>query len=252
MVVALSEGKKTVATLRKAFNDARPFDLCILDIRMPEIGGCDVAREVRNLKSELKALPLLALSSQMDHHAGNCEDAGFNGFLSKPVRRRNLYLMLERLLGVKKNESEDGREVRLKIATQYSVQEDIKHSVRVLLAEDNVISQTFAEAVLTKAGYKVEIANNGKEAVDKYTASPESFDLIFMDIQMPVMDGIAATLAIRNKGFNTVPIIALTANAMKGDRERCLEAGMNDYTTKPVKREIVYKMSEKWIFNRDV
>ncbi|MEA3386659.1 MAG: response regulator, partial [Thermodesulfobacteriota bacterium] len=125
---------------------------------------------------------------------------------------------------------------------------------------------------LTKAGYQVEVANNGKETVEKYTASPEDFDLIFMDIQMPEMDGLAATREIRkheeqlkaqssrqkmellptnfqlSARSERIPIVAMTAHAMKGDREKCIEAGMDDYITKPIKRELVFEVLEKWVF----
>ena len=112
------------------------------------------------------------------------------------------------------------------------------------------MNQKLAKMMLTKAGYQVEVANNGQEAVEKYTKAPEAFDLIFMDVQMPQLDGIKATKAIRKKGFNTIPIVAMTAHAMKGDREMCLEAGMDDYITKPVKRELVFEMLEKWVLNK--
>ncbi|RLB87900.1 MAG: hybrid sensor histidine kinase/response regulator, partial [Deltaproteobacteria bacterium] len=133
----------------------------------------------------------------------------------------------------------------------------LKHSVRILLAEDNPVNQKLARMMLTKAGYHVETANNSKEAVEKYTAAADNYDLIFMDVQMPEMDGMEATGAIRDwenklkaKGSNRskrVPIIAMTANALKGDREKCLEAGMDDYIAKPIKREIVFEMVEKWV-----
>jgi CheY-like chemotaxis protein len=104
--------------------------------------------------------------------------------------------------------------------------------------------------VLTKAGYQVEVANNGREAVDTYTRAPEAFDLIFMDVQMPQTDGMTATRTIRDKGFGRVPIVAMTAHAMKGDREKCLDAGMDDYIPKPVKRELLFEMLEKWVFKK--
>jgi CheY-like chemotaxis protein len=126
----------------------------------------------------------------------------------------------------------------------------MKHSVNILVAEDNPVNQKLAKLMLTKAGYKVEVVNDGKEAVEKFTSSPEEFDLIFMDIQMPKMDGMVATRIIREKGFNTIPIAAMTAHAMKGDREKCLDAGMDDYITKPIKRELVFEILEKWVFKR--
>jgi two-component system sensor histidine kinase/response regulator len=92
------------------------------------------------------------------------------------------------------------------------------------------------------------VAGNGKEAVEKYMANPSDFDLIFMDVQMPEMDGLEATRAIRVKGFDSIPIIAMTAHVMKGDRQRCFEVGMDDYISKPIKREIVFEVLEKWVF----
>ena len=127
----------------------------------------------------------------------------------------------------------------------------MKRSVRILLAEDNPVNQKLAKMMLTKAGYQVELANNGQEAVEKYTASPENFDLIFMDVQMPVMDGMEATKTIREKGFDTIPIVALTAHAMNGDKEKSFKAGMNDYITKPIKRELVFEILEKWVFKKE-
>jgi CheY-like chemotaxis protein len=117
------------------------------------------------------------------------------------------------------------------------------------------VNQKLAKLMLSKAGYQVDVAGTGREAVEKYTAAPGDYDLIFMDIQMPDMDGIEATCAIRefhqsagNGGAGHIPIVAMTAHAMKGDRERCIEAGMDDYTTKPIKRETVLNILEKWVF----
>jgi len=274
--VTLIKGEDVVPILQKAFEAENPFDLCISDIQMPGMDGYDVAKQIRNFKSSIRSIPLLALSSLMERDAKKCEEAGFDGFLSKPVRREKLYRILEKIIG-KKGESREqraGSEVK-QIATQYSVNEEMKHSVRILLAEDNPVNQKLAELVLTKGGYHVEVANNGKEAVEKYTQAPDEFDLIFMDIQMPEMDGLEATKEIRKLEMSLVtghsslakeksngkwqmtndgsvatriPIIAMTANAMKGDREICLEADMDDYMTKPIKRDLVFEMIKKWVF----
>ena len=246
-VVALTNGKDVLPALQKALEEQNHFNLCICDIQMPGISGYDVAKAIHGFKSGIEVFPLIALSSLMEREAKKCEEAGFDGFLSKPIRRKKLYKMLERLLGEKKD-----KELKPKIVTQYSVREDMKHSARILLAEDNLINQKLAKMMLTKAGYHVEVANNGQEAVEKYTTSPEDFDLIFMDVQMPEMDGIKATQTIREKGFDTIPIVAMTANAMKGDREICLKAGMVDYLAKPIKRELVFETLEKWVFNKNV
>ena len=102
--------------------------------------------------------------------------------------------------------------------------------------------------MLSKAGYTVQVAANGRLAVESYTQNPDQYDLILMDIQMPEMDGLEATRQIRQKGFTDIPIVAMTANAMKGDREKCLEAGMNDYISKPIKRELVFKILEERLY----
>ncbi|MBI5739820.1 MAG: response regulator [Nitrospirae bacterium] len=117
----------------------------------------------------------------------------------------------------------------------------------ILLAEDNPVNQKLMTTMLNKMGYRVEIANNGKEAVEKVAGSPGKFGLVFMDIQMPQMDGYEAAKTIRVRGFSDIPIVALTAHAMKGDRENCLDAGMNDYITKPVKKDSILEMMGKWI-----
>jgi len=250
-VVALTNGDAVVPTLQKALEGENPFDLLITDIQMPGMDGYEVAKQICDPKYQFPNIPLLALSSLMEEDAKKCEEAGFDGFLSKPIRRGMLYTMLERIMGEMEDEGEDGEVVREKIITQYSVREEMKRSVRILLAEDNPVNQKLAKMMLTKAGYQVELANNGQEAVEKYTASPENFDLIFMDVQMPVMDGMEATKVIRERGFDTIPIVALTAHAMNGDKEKSLKAGMNDYITKPIKRELVFEILEKWVFKKE-
>jgi PAS domain S-box-containing protein len=245
-VAGLTRAEEVVPTVKGALEESDPFDICILDIQM----GYDVARQIRNPQSRIPYIALLAYSSSTEADAAKkCLAAGFDGFLPKPVHRRKLLDMMERLVGSKKDDDEEKKPVS--IVTQHSMREEAKHSARILLAEDNPVNQKLAKMVLTKAGYQVKVANNGREAVETYTRAPEAFDLIFMDVQMPQMDGMKATRAIRDKGFKTVPIVAMTAHAMKGDREKCLEAGMDDYIPKPVKRELVFEMLEKWVFNKE-
>ena len=283
--IALTDGRKATAVLKNSLENEKAFDLCISDIRMPEMSGYEVARAIRNfehktsgLESAIKKLPLIALSSLMDRNAEKCEKAGFDGFLNKPVRREKLYQMLAISLGEKENKGEKQEQKNHRIITQYSVREKLKHSARILLAEDNPVNQKLAKMMLTKAGYQVEVADNGQQAVDKFTSAPDKYDLVFMDIQMPELDGLEATAAIRDLEANLagkndksnpeaagsqistrpehipgpIPIVAMTANAMKGDREICLEAGMNDYTTKPIKRDVVLGILDKWVFNKEV
>jgi signal transduction histidine kinase/DNA-binding response OmpR family regulator len=248
-VVSLTKPEETIPTLTSAVDASDPFDLAIVDIQMAEMSGYDIAREIRSSQSQIRGIALVALSSSMDRDAQRCLQAGFDGFLPTPVRRQKLWEMMERLLGEHEDQNE-GRK-RDSIITQHSLREEAKRSVRILLAEDNRVNQQLAKIMFTKAGYQVEVVDNGREATEKYTKSPENFDLIFMDIQMPEMDGIKATREIREKGFGTIPIVAMTADAMKGDREKCLEAGMDDYITKPIKRELVFEVIEKWVFGKE-
>ena len=266
--VALQYPKQTLPELQKALEEETPFDILLTDIQMPEISGYDLGEHVRCAEQPFSNVPLIALSSSMERDTKRCEKIGFDGFLSKPVHRDKLYRMMERIFAERRQE-QDGIN-KQKIMTQYTLREDMKHSVSILLAEDNPVNQKLATVMLTKAGYRVDVANDGDEAVNKYTTSPEDFDLILMDVQMPRMDGIEATQAIRdweNKrngtgtaseaetqvqkaGANKVPIIAVTAAAMKGDKERCFEAGMDDYISKPIRRDQVFEVLAKHVFSR--
>lgn len=248
--VALMNGNDVLPVLEKAVEGKEPFDLFLSDIQMPGMSGYEVARRIRDAGEIFAGISLIALSSLVERDAKKCESAGFDGFLSKPIMRDKLFQMIERVIGAKQEIKSEDPGTGRKIMTQYSLKEDIKASVRILLVEDNPVNQKLAGMMLSKAGYHVEIAGNGLEAVEKYAASPGDFDLIFMDVQMPVMDGMEATKAIRKKGFTDIPIVAMTAHAIKGYRDECLGAGMNDYVTKPIKRELVFEILEKYVFTK--
>jgi signal transduction histidine kinase/ActR/RegA family two-component response regulator len=163
-----------------------------------------------------------------------------NGYLwaeSEPGRGSTFHFTALLGKGVEKEEK--------KVISEYLNEKGIC-PIHVLLVEDNPVNQSLVRMMLTKAGYQVEVANNGREAVEKLTAGPDNFNLVFMDIQMPEIDGIEATKIIRDKGFERVPIVAMTAHAMKDVREKCLEAGMNDYISKPIRKEVIFEMIKKW------
>jgi len=265
-VQALKDGIEVVSTLEKALEANAPFDLCIADIRMPGMNGYEVAAAIRKAPMPLSDLPLLAFSSSVVRAAKRCQKAGFDGFLPKPVPRKKLFKMIEQLIGRKVVEGEEEKGKERPLVTQYSVREEMKRSVSILLAEDNPVNQKLASMMLKKAGYHVEIANNGKEAVEKYVDDPTAFHLIFMDIQMPEMDGMQAATKIRKlengktqPGNGSpdhheslhIPIIAMTANAMAGDREKCLNAGMDDYIPKPIKRELVFQVIDRFVLSKE-
>jgi two-component system sensor histidine kinase/response regulator len=250
---AVRRGDEVLPAAQRAIAAKDPFDICILDIQMPDMSGYEVSRQIRAQADEQVAkLLLLAFSSSVSRRIKMFKEAGFDGFLPKPIQRQTLLLMLRRLLGEAGEESDtDEPKAKGVVLTQHTLAEEAKHSVRLLLAEDNPMNQKLAQYMLTKAGYQLEMANNGREAVERFTADPERYDLIFMDVHMPEMDGLEATRVLRNRGYSGIPIVAMTADAMKEDREKCLEAGMNDYLSKPIKREDVFGMVTKWVLERE-
>jgi signal transduction histidine kinase/DNA-binding response OmpR family regulator len=252
-VISLGQGEHVMPTLEESLSAGNPFDACLLDLQLADLNSITLAEQIRtHTSSALATIPLVATSARMEREVAKCEAAGINGFLSKPIRRQKLVNMLERIVSEAQTKATGDRVSDAGIKTQYSVREELKQSVRVLLAEDNPINQKLVVLMLTKSGYDVEVAHNGQEAVDKYVTAPDTFDLIFMDVQMPEMDGLEAAETIRKfEGSSTagskIPIVAMTANAMKGDRDKCLAAGMDDYVTKPIKREIVFEVIDKYV-----
>ncbi len=246
-VVTLVEGEKAVPFIRENWERQTPFHLCILDTRMPGMNGYEVARRIRGLSAPISEMPLLAFAPANVKPSKMYRESGFDGLITKPVRGNKLLKAIDRLLQKKGTaddelvKEETGR-ASAAVSTRLK-----KKSGLILLAEDNPINQKLARYMLTKSGYRLELAVNGKEVVEKFIARPETFDLIFMDIQMPEMDGREATRVIREKGFSEIPIVAMTAECMKGDREKCMEAGMNDYIPKPLKRELVLDTMKKWL-----
>ncbi len=256
-VVAKSRIQDVIPTLQKDAKALKPYHLCIIDTIMLGPDGFDLARDIRNQTLPMARIALLAMASPLQGGAKECENAGFDGFISKPIRRPRLYQMVQQLIGEQALPEETSLDRQ--IMTQYSIREDMKRSVRILVAEDNPVNQQLVKVMLEKAGYQVTIAQNGIETVEKFIADPAQFDIILMDIQMPKMDGITATMEIRKwekdqsvaaNDRSPVPIIAVTANAMKEDRGKCLEIGMNDYLAKPIKREMVFEVIERWVLKQ--
>jgi len=245
-VISLDKGAEVLPALLAADEQGSPFDLCILDIHMPDLDGIEVARQIRGLNSASALLPLLAFTSSYSPGARNFKELGFDGYLSKPVHRDKLIRMLEQLLAERGQVEETaGKKENPPLAGTPT------QSIRILLAEDNPVNRKLATYLFTKGGHEVRAVNNGVKAVNVFTAAPDDFDIVFMDVQMPEMDGIEATRTIRARGFEKIPIIAMTAHALKGDREECLQAGMNDYISKPIRREAVFAMVKKWALKKN-
>ena len=215
--------------------DEQPIGLVLSDVNMPEMDGFMFARQVKD-QSALKHTPIILLTSANRSGDGaRCRELGIAAHLIKPARQSLLFDAIATSVGAgevdEKPSSDATSERRHELADQ---------QLRLLLAEDNATNQKFAVRALTKAGHSVLVANNGQEAVDAWAG--EEFDAVLMDIQMPVMDGYLATAEIRQReapsGRHT-PIIAMTAHAMKGDKEKCLAAGMDGYVTKPIKTKLM-------------
>ncbi|MCP5050653.1 MAG: response regulator, partial [bacterium] len=252
-VTALDDSDSAIPVLQEAAGQADPFQLGILDMLMPDVSGCDLARLIRGQDDPIGNLPLMAFSSSTERRARHYLECGFDGFLPKPIQRQAFLKMVGRLLAGDWKAKDAAQKGEKELVTRHTLIEDDKHSLHILLVEDNPVNQKLARFLLTKAGYQVEVVDDGQKALESYTAAANRYDMILMDVQMPVMDGIAATKEIRRwESENTgsasspVPIIAMTAEAMKGDRERCIDAGMNDYISKPIKREKVFKIVRKW------
>jgi two-component system, sensor histidine kinase and response regulator len=241
-VTSCTTGADALKSISQACEMNEPYDILITDAFMGDMDGYELARRIRVDCHLFGNLPILAFSSSTAFNANRSSEAGFNGFLSKPVRKERLLRAIEQLLA-----GENGWEqVVHSNDSQGPLEESPDQPRHILLVEDNPVNQRLATVMLEKGGYQVDVANNGKEAVEKFISRPDSFDLIFMDVQMPEMDGYEATRIIRQKGFSGVPIIALTAHAMKGEHEKCVAQGMNDYVAKPIKREVLLNKVKEW------
>jgi CheY-like chemotaxis protein/HPt (histidine-containing phosphotransfer) domain-containing protein len=222
-----------VGELQRALAEGRPYSLALLDGWMPDMDGFDLAERIRG-HEELTDLPLLMLTS-----AGRPEDTDRNRrlrierVLTKPVKQSDLLDAIADTLDTADSRRGDGEVAKVTVGPPR----------RILLAEDGLVNQRVAVELLTLRGHSVVVAANGLEVME--ALERDSFDLILMDVQMPEMDGFEATAAIRAREAETgehIPIVAMTAHAMKGDRERCLEAGMDEYIPKPIRARRVYEM----------
>ncbi|MDM4015480.1 PAS domain-containing protein [Roseiconus lacunae] len=227
--VLAESGEVALKLLREAEREDQPCKLIVTDIHMPELSGYDLVKTVRDDPS-LAETPIIILTS-----AGRQGDQALNIELQiaerllKPVKQSEIFDAIVRTLGV--NGAEDEQSHPSEQCSDASLA-----GLRVLLAEDNVVNQKLAIGVLTRLGIQVTVVNDGQAAIDQTNA--EVYDAVLMDVQMPEVDGLAATEQIRKREQSTgchVPIIAMTAHAMKGDRERCLDSGMDDYIPKPIR-----------------
>jgi PAS domain S-box-containing protein len=235
-----------VDMLRAACAGGDPFRIAITDMQMPDTDGESLGRVIK-ADPELRDTYLVMMSSFGKRgDAKRLKAIGFSAYLTKPVKQSQLYDCLAMVLG---GGAGPAKTPETALVTRHTLKEARRRKVRILLAEDNVTNQEVALAVLAKLGFDADTAANGREAIQ--TLETVRYDLVFMDVQMPLMDGLEATRAIRSGKTRVpnprIPIIAMTAHAMKGDREICLEAGMDDYISKPIAPQALAEALEKWV-----
>ena len=230
MLPVLAEsGESAFEELQEAHQRGEPFKLIVSDVHMPEMSGYDFIEKVRQTPG-IADTPIIVLTSGgREGEAAIRDRLDISERLMKPVKQSELFDAIVRTLGVTSPEDETSFDYDEQSA-------DPLGQLKILLVEDNVINQRLAIGVLSRFGHEVTVAGDGAQAIE--TLGKDNFDVVLMDVQMPVMDGLAATEAIRAQEEETgghIPIIAMTAHAMKGDRERCLEAGMDEYVAKPIR-----------------
>jgi CheY-like chemotaxis protein/HPt (histidine-containing phosphotransfer) domain-containing protein/anti-sigma regulatory factor (Ser/Thr protein kinase) len=243
-VTTVEGGVQALMVMAQAVEDGRPFDLAILDMHMPEMDGLHLAQEMQRL-FPLADTRLIMLTSAS--WAGGVEERNAAGILrciNKPLRQSELLDVISTVLvGVS-----PGRPAKPKVASAPEPAAFTDLRAQVLLAEDNPVNQEVAKAMLAQLGVRVRVAENGEKALE--LLATHDFDLVLMDCQMPVLDGYQATAAIREReagGSTHLPVIALTANAMEGDRTRCLTAGMDDYLAKPYSLVQLKATISRWL-----
>ncbi len=225
-------GEEALLALSAAKEAGEPYGMILLDMHMPEMDGFQLVQRIRERPELSTATVMMLTSAGHRGDAERCKALGISAYLLKPIRQSELREAIARVLGAKEQAG------AIPLITRYSLCDarDPEGVLRVLLVEDNHINQRLASRMLEKRGHRVVIAGNGLEALEAIAKG--TFDLVLMDLQMPEMDGFEATAAIRERENGTaahVPVIALTAHAMKGDREKCLARGMDGYLTKPIK-----------------
>jgi signal transduction histidine kinase/DNA-binding response OmpR family regulator len=243
----VQDGEEALAQLSAARQGGDPYGLILTDMHMPNMDGFALIERIRQ-KPELATATIMMLTSAGHRgDAARCQELGVAAYLLKPIRQSELREAIARVLGARE---QDGA---IPLLTRFSLQDAREPSAffRVLVAEDNPVNQRLIVRLLEKRRHHVVVVDNGREALE--TLGRESFDLVLMDVQMPEMDGMEATAAIREKEKNAGVhqwIVALTAHAMKGDRERCLAAGMDSYLTKPIRPPELDQILEEYAARR--
>ncbi len=240
----VSCGLEAIKILSESASNNKPFSIALIDMQIHDMSSHDLAQAIRN-DPQIPDLRLALLTTQGERgEAGKMQEQGFSAYLSKPIHQNELFNALLQLAGLKEvNQADD-------LITRYTAREQLpQFNAKLLVVDDNNINQIVARGMLSKFGFEVDVASDGQEALEMLMNY--SYDLVFMDCQMPKMDGFTATQHIRDplsevKNHN-IPIVAMTANAMQSDREKCLDSGMDDFLAKPIDLVRLSKVLEKWL-----
>lgn len=243
-VMEVDSGEQALQLISKVNNGNDPFDIVFMDLQMPGLNGIETIKRIDTMTLKTKPHYVIVTAYGREEVFQEAEGAGIDMVLVKPVNSIVLLESILRILG--KSETEEREEVEycpINIAEKYLAS---IRGARILLVEDNELNQQVAVELLEDGGFLIDIAENGEIAVKKINEG--YYDIVLMDMQMPVMDGVTATKEIRKKMEHTsLPIVAMTANAMVGDREKCAESGMNDHIAKPIDPEQLFSTLLKWI-----
>jgi PAS domain S-box-containing protein len=245
--ISVNGGASALALLSASREAGEPFGLILTDMHMPDMDGFAFVEQIRQRPELATATIMMLTSAGHRGDAARCQELGVAAYLLKPIRQSELREAIARVLGAREH---DGA---IPLITRFSLQDAREPDayLRVLLAEDNLVNQRLAVRLLEKRGHRVVVAANGLEALQ--ALEKESFDLVLMDVQMPEMDGLEATAILREKEKGTgvhQAVVALTAHAMKGDREKCLAAGMDGYLTKPIRPQELDQLLEIYVARR--
>ena len=235
-------GRAALAALKLAREAGERFPLLLVDAQMPEMDGFALVERIKRNPELTGATIMMLTSAGLRGDAVRCRELGIHAYLTKPITQAELLEAIQLALGTAARE-----EAQPTLVTRHTLRESRKQ-LRILLAEDNAVNQVLAVRLLEKQGHTVTVAGDGREALA--ALEKQAFDLVLMDVQMPVMDGFEATAGIRSQEKATgahIPIIAMTAHAMKGDRERCLAAGMDGYIAKPIQPKELYETLERFL-----
>jgi two-component system sensor histidine kinase/response regulator len=246
--VTATTGTEAIQRLKREVHQEKLFDLVLLDMQMPKMDGVETLKAIK-ADPEIRDVIIIMLTSLgVRGDVSRLETLGCAGYLLKPVKQSQLF---DSIITVLARRTKVASYNTARIVTRHTLAEQKRRRIRVLLAEDNPMNQKLAVTLLKKAGYSVEAVENGKLAVEALNRKP--YDLILMDVQMPEMDGFETTQAIRERKDDrkSTPIVAMTAHAMKGDRERCLAAGMDDYVSKPIEPQELLEVVKKWVVSID-